>query len=49
MTSIASISLKMLKVVILSVAKLVTTIIFPQLKSRVKWDNTQKSTQKMRP
>ena len=45
-----SISLKMVKVVILSVAQLVTTVIFfsARDKSRVKWDNSRNSTQKMR-
>ena len=44
------ISLKMFEVVILSVAQLVTTVIFfPACdKSHVKWDNSQNSTQKKR-
>ena len=45
-----SISLKMVKVVILSVAQLVTMVMFFSAldKSRVKWDNSRNSAQKMR-
>ena len=57
MHKMTSISLKMVQIVIwvkivgiLSVAQLVTTIIFFSAwdKSRVKWDNSQNSTQKVR-
>ena len=45
-----AISLKMLKVVILSAVQLLTTVIFFSAwdKSRVKCDNSRNSTQKMR-
>ena len=50
MCKMTSISLKIVKVVILSVAQLVTTVIFFSAgdKSRVKWDNSRNLTQKMR-
>ena len=50
MHKITSISHKMVKVVILSVAQLVTAVIFfsAEDKSRVRWDNYRNSTQKMR-